>query len=179
MAQRMFSARICSALILLAAMLTAIAPATLRAQDISGDWQGTLHAGQDLRVIVHIEKNVAEPKDAQNNAADKKEADKAGKQEAAKVEKKDAGKAEKKDTEKKDAGNFAGWKAVLYSIDQGPDGIPVNSVTLQDSTLKLGLELIRATYEGKLSADGQSIKGVWIQGMPLTLDLQRATKVTA
>ena len=179
MAHRMFSARICSVLILLAAILTAISPATLHAQDISGDWQGTLHAGQDLRVIVHIEKNVAEPKDAQKNAADKKKADKAGKQDAAKVEKKDAGKAEKKDTEKKDAGSSAGWKAVLYSIDQGPDGIPVSSVTLQDSTLKLGLELIRASYEGKLSADGQSIKGVWIQGLPLTLDLQRATKATA
>src|SRR6476661_9549704 len=102
MAQRMFSARICSAMILLAAVLTAIAPSTLHAQDISGDWQGTLHAGQDLRVIVHIEKNVPEPKDAQKNAADKKEADKAGKQDAAKVEKKDAAKAEKKDTEQKD-----------------------------------------------------------------------------
>src|SRR6478672_10088630 len=102
MVQRMFSARICSVLILLAAVLTAIAPATLHAQDISGDWQGTLHAGQDLRVIVHIEKNVAEPKDTQKNAAEKNAADKDGKQEAAKVEKKDAGKAEKKDADKKD-----------------------------------------------------------------------------
>src|SRR6478672_4106659 len=102
MAHRMFSARICSVLILLAAILTAIAPATLHAQDISGDWQGTLHAGQDLRVIVHIEKNVAEPKDTQKNAAEKNAADKDGKQEAAKVEKKDAGKAEKKDADKKD-----------------------------------------------------------------------------
>ncbi len=142
-----------SALILLAAMLTAIAPATLHAQDISGDWQGTLSAGKDLRVIVHIEKNVAEKNAAGKNAADK---------------------AEQTAPAKKDA-----WKAVLYSIDQGPDGIPVSSVTLQDSTLKLGLELIRATYEGKLAADGQSIKGVWIQGLPLTLDFQRATKETA
>ena len=179
MAQRMFAARICSVLILLAAVLTAIAPVTLRAQDISGDWQGTLHGGKDLRVIVHIEKNAPEKSGDQKNAADKKDADKAGKQGAAKVEKKDAGKAEKKDTDKKDAGNSAGWKAVLYSIDQGPDGIPVSSVTFQDSTLKLGLELIRASYEGKLSADGQSIKGVWIQGLPLTLDFQRATKATA
>jgi pimeloyl-ACP methyl ester carboxylesterase len=166
MIQRFYLARICSALILMAAMLTAIAPATLRAQDISGDWQGTLSAGKDLRVIVHIEKNATEKNAAEKNAADK-------------AEKKNPGKAEKKETEKKDAGNAAGWKAVLYSIDQGPDGIPVSSVTLQDSTLKLGLDLIHATYEGKLSADGQSIKGVWVQGLPLTLDLQRATKETA
>jgi len=153
MVQRMFSARICSVLILLAAVLTAIAPAALHAQDISGDWQGTLHAGKDLRVIVHIEKNAPE-----KSATEKSAVDQAGKNAAT----------------NKDA-----WKAVLYSIDQGPDGIPVSSVTFQDSTLKLGLELIRATYEGKLSADGQSIKGVWIQGLPLTLDLQRATKATA
>jgi len=171
MAQRMFLARICSALVLLAAVLTAIAPATLRAQDISGDWQGTLHGGKDLRVILHIEKAPL-----QSNASEKKDAGKAGKQDAAKIEKNDYGRAEKKDSEKKDA---AAWKAVLYSIDQGPDGIPVSSVTFQDSTLKLALEVIRGTYEGKLSADGQSIKGVWIQGMPATLDFQRATKETA
>lgn len=134
--------RICSALILLVAMLLAIAPATLHAQDISGDWQGTLSAGTDLRVILHIEKNAAEN--------------------------------EKSAPAKKDA-----WKAVLYSIDQGPDAIPVSSVSLQDSTLKLVLKAISGTYEGKLSADGQSIKGVWIQGLPATLDFQRATKETA
>jgi non-heme chloroperoxidase len=168
MVLKICSARICLALILLAAMLTAIAPATLHAQDISGDWQGTLSAGKDLRIIVHIEKNAAE-----NNAAEKKDADKAGKQDAAKAEKNSTEKNAPAKAEKN------AWKAMLYSIDQGPDGIPVSSVTFQDSTLKLGLELIRATYEGKLSADGQSIKGVWIQGLPATLDLQRATKATA
>lgn len=146
MVQRIRTARICSTLILLAAMLMAVVPATLRAQDITGDWQGTLSAGQDLRVILHIEKMDAVKKDA---------------------EKKDP--AKEKET----------WKCVLYSIDQGPDGIPVSSVTFQDSTLKLGLEEIRARYEGKLSADGQSITGVWTQGLPLPLNFKRATKETA
>ena len=63
--ERICFARICSALILLTAMLPAIAPSTLRAQDISGDWQGTLSAGKDLRIILHIEKSAVEPKDAQ------------------------------------------------------------------------------------------------------------------
>ncbi len=91
MVQRSCPARIYSALILLA-MLSTIAPAALQAQDISGDWQGTLHAGMDLRIILHIEKNAAE-----KNAADK-------------AEKNAPAKAEK------DV-----WKATLYSIDQGPD----------------------------------------------------------
>jgi len=146
MVQRFCSARICLAF-LLAATLTAIVPATLHAQDISGDWQGTLADGAGLKVILHIEKNPAEKAAAEND---------------------------KCTPAKKDA-----WKAVLYSIDQGPDGIPFNSVTFQDSTLKLALDAIRGTYEGKLSADGQSIKGVWIQGVPATLDFQRATKETA
>ncbi|HEY2915188.1 MAG TPA: alpha/beta hydrolase [Candidatus Angelobacter sp.] len=152
MVQRICSARICSALILLAAVLTAAVPATLHAQDISGDWQGTLADGSGLRVILHIEKNVPE-----ENAAEKAPAESAN---CAPV--------------KKDA-----WKATLYSIDQGPDAIPVSSVSLRDSTLKLVLKVISGTYEGKLSADGQSIKGVWIQGLPATLDFQRATKETA
>ncbi|HEY6306072.1 MAG TPA: alpha/beta hydrolase [Candidatus Angelobacter sp.] len=105
---------------------------TAMAQDIAGDWQGTLKAGIDLRVIVHIEK-----------------------------------------------AESGGWKATLYSIDQGTEAIPVTSVTLQGSTLKLGVDLIRGTYEGKVSADGASIAGTWTQGLPLPLELQRATKETA
>jgi non-heme chloroperoxidase len=119
--------KICSVLILLAA----ISSATLHAQDISGDWQGTLKAGQDLRIIVHIEKL------------------------------------------------DSGLTAKLYSIDQGPDSIPVNSVTFQNSTPKLGVDLVKGAYEGKLSTDGQSITGTWTQGLPLPLDLHRATKQTA
>jgi non-heme chloroperoxidase len=102
------------------------------AQDIAGDWQGTLKAGKDLRIIVHIEK-----------------------------------------------AESGGWTATLYSIDQGQDGIPVSSVTLQGSTLKLGVDLIRGAYEGKVSSDGNSIDGTWTQGQPLPLALQRATKETA
>jgi non-heme chloroperoxidase len=125
--QRSVIQKLCSALILFAAMV----PGSLYAQDIAGDWQGTLTAGKALRVILHIEKKEA------------------------------------------------GLTAVLYSIDQGPDGIPVTSVTLQDSTLKLNLELIRATYQGKVSADGQSITGAWVQGLPYPLEFHRATKETA
>ena len=104
----------------------------LYAQDISGDWQGTLKAGQDLRIILHIEKG--------------------------------------------DKGVF---KCTLYSIDQGPDGVQATSVQLKDSVLKVGLDLLLASYEGKVSADGNSITGNWSQGMKLPLDFQRATRETA
>ncbi len=111
----------------------ALAGSALYAQDISGNWQGTLHAGpQDLRLIVEIAK-----------------------------------------------ADGGGWKASLFSIDQTTNAIPVSSVTLVGSNLVLTVDAVRGTYEGKLTADGASIAGTWTQGVPLPLELRRATKETA
>ena len=76
-------------------------------------------------------------------------------------------------------GDGGGWKATIYSIDQTADAIPVNTVTLERSTLKLIVDELRGAYEGKLSADRASISGTWTQGAPLPLELRRATKETA
>lgn len=76
-------------------------------------------------------------------------------------------------------GDAGGWKATVYSIDQTTDAIPVSSVTLEGSTLKLTVDAVRGTYEGKLSADGTFIRGTWTQGEPMPLELRRATKETA
>jgi non-heme chloroperoxidase len=105
----------------------------LYAQDISGDWQGTLKAGAaELRIILNIARD-----------------------------------------------GDGGWKAMLFSIDQGADGMAANSVTLEGANLKVTVEAIRGAYEGKVSADGTSIEGTWTQGKPLPLEFKRATKETA
>ena len=71
-------------------------------------------------------------------------------------------------------------KGVMYSIDQGAQGIPANPVTRQGSTVKMSVPGIGGAYEGKLSADGNSITGTWSQGpKPLPLNLTRATAETA
>jgi Protein of unknown function (DUF3738) len=106
-------------------------PTATPAQNIADTWQGTLHAGRDLRVVF-------------------------------KISKADGG----------------GYKAVSYSIDQGGDGIPVNKITLEGTTLKMTLPAINGTYEGKLSADGKTITGTFSQGQPLPLTLVRATPET-
>jgi uncharacterized protein (TIGR03435 family) len=99
---------------------------------IADTWQGTLHAGSDLRVVF-------------------------------KISKADGG----------------GYKAVSYSIDQGGDGIPVNKITLEGTTVKMTLTMIGGAYEGKLSSDGKTITGTWSQGpSPLPLVLTRATPET-
>ena len=73
-----------------------------------------------------------------------------------------------------------GWSAKMYSIDQGGQPINASSATLDGSTLKYSVDLIGGSYQGTLSADGNSIVGSWTQGPnPLPLTFVRATKETA
>jgi pimeloyl-ACP methyl ester carboxylesterase len=111
------------------AVLTFLAATCADAQDIAGDWQGTISAGgQDLRLVLHITK-------APDNSL----------------------------------------KATLDSIDQpGANGIPVSSISLRDSKLDLGVEMVHGTYEGKVAPDGNTISGTWTQGIALPLEFKRA-----
>ena len=102
------------------------------AQDISGQWQGTLHAGQELRAVVKISKDSA-----------------------------------------------GGFKADIFSIDQSPEPIGKQPVTLIGSTIKFAVPDYNASFEGQLSADHKTIKGIYTQGLPLPLELVKATKATA
>jgi hypothetical protein len=67
----------------------------------------------------------------------------------------------------------------MFSIDQTTDGIPVSSMTLEGSNLKFMVDMVRGSFEEKVSADGDSIAGTWSQGQPLPLEFRRATKGTA
>lgn len=74
-----------------------------------------------------------------------------------------------------------GLKATMYSIDQGGQGIPVSSVTVQNGAVKMTVPAIGGVYEGKLSnTDATAITGSWTQGpAPLPLNLTLATEKTA
>ncbi len=106
----------------------------LFAQNIVGDWQGSLQTpGKPLRIVIKI-----------SRADDES------------------------------------LKAMLYSIDQGGQGINATSASQQGSTFKMTVSAIGGTYEGKLSGDGASITGTWSQGGPaMPLNLERATSATA
>ena len=69
--------------------------------------------------------------------------------------------------------------AVFYSIDQRSPAIPVNTITRNGSTLKMGITALNGAYEGRISADGNTIEGTWTQGAPMPLTLTRATTETA
>jgi uncharacterized protein (TIGR03435 family) len=125
----------------LVALAALIATPALRAQaaapsapgDLSGNWQGTLKVGKDLRIIFNIYK-----------------------------------------------GDKDGWSAKMYSIDQTPQPIPVTSVTRQGSAVKIAVDMLGGSFEGKLDASGKSISGTWTQGgQPFPLTLLLATPETA
>ncbi len=61
-------------------------------------------------------------------------------------------------------GEKATLKATLDSVDQGANGIPVTSITLTDSKLKLAADSINGSYEGTVNADATNIAGTWSQG---------------
>jgi len=118
------------------AALVLMSSRMLSAQDLTGDWQGTLgDAPRQLRVVLHIEKTES-----------------------------------------------SSWKATLASIDQTPDwgaGMPIDSVTVEGTSVKLAIAALRGSYDGTIAADGNSIVGTWTQGRPAPLMFARATPDTA
>src|ERR1700733_11469094 len=122
-------------LMLVAMAIIAMCVGALLAQDhdITGTWQGTLHAGKDLRTVLKITKD------------------------------------------------GAALKGTFYSIDQGGQGIPLSSISLQGTSFKFAIAAIGGTYEGKLAnTDATEITGFWSQGgpNPLALDLTLANDKT-
>ena len=66
-----------------------------------------------------------------------------------------------------------------FSIDQGGQPIPMNSISLEGRTAKWKLDPISASYEGTFGPDGNALNGTLTQGMPVPLNLTRATPQTA
>ena len=66
-----------------------------------------------------------------------------------------------------------------FSIDQGGQPIPMNSISLEGRTAKWKMDAISASYEGTFGPDGNALNGTMTQGMPVPLNLTRATPQTA
>ncbi len=104
----------------------------VRAADLPGTWQGTLTAGQALRLVFAIVSS--------------------------------------------DGGTLT---ATVHSIDQGGQAFPA-AVTADDSTVRVAVSSIGATFEGRINSSGTAIAGTWTQAnMPFPLTLTRATPDTA
>lgn len=53
----------------------------------------------------------------------------------------------------------AQYKGMLYSIDQGSRTMAIPAITVDGTTVRFEIKQVNATYEGTLSADGNSISG--------------------
>jgi uncharacterized protein len=73
-------------------------------------------------------------------------------------------------------GDDGSLKATMDSIDQGADGIPISSISLQGSKLSFTSAAIHGSYEGTVNKDATEIAGLWSQGTPLPLNFTRAAK---
>lgn len=77
------------------------------------------------------------------------------------------------------AGQGNALSATMYSIDQSPQGISATP-TIQGGNVRLVVAPAGITFEGKISADGNSIVGTFTQGPGSNpLSLVRANKETA
>jgi uncharacterized protein (TIGR03435 family) len=75
--------------------------------------------------------------------------------------------------------NGAALKAVMYSIDQGAQGL-AGTAAVQASTVKITIPGATIAYEGKLDTDGVNLTGTFTQGGgPLPLNLKHVTEQTA
>lgn len=73
-----------------------------------------------------------------------------------------------------------GYRATLCNLDAGRGAsTPVSSIGFKDQDLKFTIESVKATFEGKLSADGTSVNGTLSQDKPHPLEFRRATEETA
>jgi len=68
--------------------------------------------------------------------------------------------------------------ATTYSIDQ-PGGGRAATVAVQGGNVRITVAPLNASFEGKLSADGNSLAGTFTQGVTLPLTLERANKDSA
>jgi len=70
--------------------------------------------------------------------------------------------------------------AVFYSIDQRSPAIPATTFTRNGSAVKMTINALNGTFEGKVNGDGNTIDGTWSQGGPaIPLVLTKATPETA
>ncbi len=65
------------------------------------------------------------------------------------------------------------------SPDQNVAGMKITNGQVKDNTVRVEIGSIRGVYEGKISKDGETITGNWIQGgASLPLDIKRTTSET-
>lgn len=73
--------------------------------------------------------------------------------------------------EASDAGALSG---ALTSVDQGNVVLDIDTITIEDGTVRFSISAVDGSYEGTMSAAGTTIDGTWTQlGQSIALALER------
>lgn len=67
----------------------------------------------------------------------------------------------------------------LDSIDQGANGIPVQTTTFSGGRLRLDISVLNASFDGTMKSGGSEIEGIFTQGADLPLTFARVAKIAA
>lgn len=66
------------------------------------------------------------------------------------------------------------WQGTLDSIDQGAAGLEITTIEFDGEILEFEMRWPRASFEGRMSADGATLAGAWRQnGQEMPLDFKR------
>ncbi len=64
-------------------------------------------------------------------------------------------------------------RGTLDSLDQGAFGLACENIVHSGQDLSFDVPAVKGHWSGKLSADGASLRGTWLQGKPMPLDFDR------
>lgn len=66
-----------------------------------------------------------------------------------------------------------GYRVDFYSLDQTPVSIPMEKVKYADNILSFEKPSMQISYSGTLIEEGTKLKGIFVQGIPISLLLER------
>jgi hypothetical protein len=78
-----------------------------------------------------------------------------------------------------DTEHYTRLSASLDGIDEGANATPVNLITFTDNALRFTVDSLHGSYFGAVSADGNEIEGVWMQGQAFPLTFHRVLSPTS
>jgi hypothetical protein len=76
-------------------------------------------------------------------------------------------------------GSGSALAGTVDSPDQGMSGLQCTDVHVNGLSLSFNVPMVSGTWTGFLSADGNSLSGMWSQGTPMPLNLSRITAANA
>lgn len=70
------------------------------------------------------------------------------------------------------------WTGTMDSVDQGANGIPIDTITWDGDSVKCTIKLVKGTFTANLTEDKTQLDGKWTQGQSWPLVLKKVEQPT-